>query len=145
MKFFFKTFGNLCKKDYLCAREQKFGTMELSDIDKMVLAQCTPLEKQCIYQAVRAAMLSDGDTGNSELRLLDEVAEVMGLTAEECEQSRSMSKEKLTGVVRDMSYFKRLSTGKLMTQMVYADDIVTQREQLFIQHIFDQFNIPVAD
>ena len=119
--------------------------MELSDIDKMVLAQCTLLEKQCIYQAVRAAMLSDGDSGSSELHLLDEVAETMGLTAEEREQSRSMDKDKLTGVIRDMNYFKRLSTGKLMTQMVYADDVVTQREQLFIQHIFDQFNIPVAD
>jgi uncharacterized tellurite resistance protein B-like protein len=32
-----------------------------------------------------------------------------------------------------------------MIDMVYADGFVTQREQLFIQHIFDQFNIPVAD
>lgn len=119
--------------------------MELSDLDKMVLTQCTLMEKQCIFQAVRAAMLSDGDTGDKELRLLEEMTEMIGLTAEECESSRAIEKEKLIGVIRDMSYFKRLSTGKLMIQMVYADDIVTQREQLFIQHIFDQFNIPVAD
>jgi len=119
--------------------------MILSDVDKMVLAQCTPMEKECIYQAVRAAMLSDGDTGDKELQLLEEVADIMGLTAEARESSRTIEKEKLRSVIRDMSYFKRLSTGKLMTQMVYADNVVTQREQLFIQHIFDQFNIPVAD
>ena len=114
-------------------------------MEKNVIAQCTPLEKQCIYQAVRATMMSDGDTDETELTLLDEVAALLGLSAEERESSKTIEKERLVSTIRDMNYFKRLSTGKLMTKMVYADDIVTQREQLFIQHVFDQLNIPVAD
>ena len=119
--------------------------MEFSELEKTVLAQCTPLEKECIYQAVRATMMSDGESDDSELELLGKVQEAIGLTDEEVETSRGIEKDRLVSIIRNMNYFKRLTTGKLMTQMVYADDIVTQREQLFIQHVFDQFNIPVAD
>ena len=114
-------------------------------MEKTVLAQCTLQEKECIYQAVRATMMSDGETDATELTVLEEVASLLGLTAEERESSKTIDKELLVTTIRDMYYFKRLSTGKLMTMMVYADDIVTQREQLFIQHVFEQFNIPVAD
>lgn len=119
--------------------------MVFSELEKMVFAQCTSLEKECIYQAVRATMMSDGETDDSELELLEKVKEAIGLTDEEVEASKGIEKARLISIIRNMNYFKRLTTGKLMTQMVYADDIVTQREQLFIQHIFDQFNIPVAD
>ena len=119
--------------------------MELSDLEKTVLAQCTLHEKECIYQAVRATMMSDGDSVEPELTLLNEVAGLLGLSNDECLSSKTIEKGQLVATIRDMNYFKRLITGKLMTKMVYADDVVTQREQLFIQHIFDQFNIPVAD
>lgn len=119
--------------------------MELSDLERTVLTQCTLQEKECIFQAVRATMNSDGETGAREQKLLEEVKAALGLTDEEAEASKALDKQTLIPIVRNMNYFKRLCTGKLMTQMVYADDVVTQSEQLFILNVFDQFNIPVAD
>ena len=77
--------------------------------------------------------------------LLRDLEQAMGLTAEEYDTSKGLDKDVIIATIRNMNYFKRLITGKLMVDMVYADGFVTQREQLFIQHIFDQFNIPVAD
>lgn len=119
--------------------------MEFTDLHHTVFAQCDTHEKQCIYQAVRAAMLSDHDTARREEYLLRDLEQAMGLTAEEYETSKGLDKDVIIATIRNMNYFKRLITGKLMVDMVYADGFVTQREQLFIQHIFDQFNIPVAD
>jgi len=111
----------------------------------MALSQCSQQERECIYQAVRATMMSDGDSAEPEQGLLDEMAAMLALGEQEREQSKGIERSVLVSTIHDMNYFKRLATGKLMTQMVYADGIITQREQLFIQHVFDQFNIPVAD
>ncbi|MBR1415871.1 MAG: hypothetical protein IJ570_08430 [Prevotella sp.] len=119
--------------------------MELSDFERAALAQCTPQEKECIFQAVSAAMTSDGESGAREKKLLEEVKAELALTDEEVEAAKALDKQTMIVTIRNMNYFKRLSTGKLLTQMAYADNIVTQSEQLFILNVFDQFNIPVAD
>ncbi len=119
--------------------------MELTDLDKLALAQYTVHEKQCIYQAIYAAMLSDGDTGSSELSLLNEMVNMFGLKQEELDESRSLDTQELTRDIRDMNYLKRLHVGVLMKRMVMADAVVTQREKMFIQHFYEKFNIPAED
>lgn len=119
--------------------------MELTDLDKLALAQYTVHEKQCIYQAIYAAMLSDGDTGSSELSLLNEMVNMFGLKQEELDESRSLDTQELTRYIRDMNYLKRLHVGVLMKRMVMADAVVTQREKMFIQHFYEKFNIPAKD
>lgn len=119
--------------------------MELTDLDKLALAQYTVHEKQCIYQAIYAAMLSDGDTGSSELSLLNEMVNMFGLKQEELDESRSLDTQELTRYIRDMNYLKRLHVGVLMKRMVMADAVVTQREKMFIQHFYEKFNIPAED
>lgn len=119
--------------------------MELTDLDKLALAQYTVHEKQCIYQAIYAAMLSDGDTGSNELSLLNEMVNMFGLKQEELDESRSLDTQELTRDIRDMNYLKRLHVGVLMKRMVMADAVVTQREKMFIQHFYEKFNIPAED
>jgi uncharacterized tellurite resistance protein B-like protein len=119
--------------------------MELTDLDKLALAQYTTHEKQCIYQAIYAAMLSDGDTGNSELALMNEMVNMFGLTQEELDESKALVPAELTRDIRDMNYLKRLHVGVLLKRMVMADAVVTQREKMFIQHFYEKFNIPAED
>ena len=133
------------RRKALTLLEIKNVKMELSDFERAALAQCTPQEKECIFQAVSAAMTSDGESGAREKKLLEEVKAELALTDEEVEAAKALDKQTMIVTIRNMNYFKRLSTGKLLTQMVYADNIVTQSEQLFILNVFDQFNIPVAD
>ena len=119
--------------------------MELTDLDKLALAQYTTHEKQCIYQAIYAAMLSDGDIGNSELALMNKMVDMFGLTQEELDESRTLAPADLTRDLRDMNYLKRLHVGVLLKRMVMADAVVTQREKMFIQHFYEKFNIPAED
>ncbi len=119
--------------------------MEITDLDKLALAQYTVHEKQCIYQAIYAAMLSDGDTGSSELALMNKMVDMFGLTQEELDESKALVPAELTRDIRDMNYLKRLHVGVLLKRMVMADAVVTQREKMFIQHFYEKFNIPAED
>lgn len=119
--------------------------MEIIDLDKLALAQYTVHEKQCIYQAIYAAMLSDGDTGSSELALMNKMVDMFGLTQEELDESKTLDPRDLTRDIRDMNYLKRLHVGVLLKRMVMADAVVTQREKMFIQHFYEKFNIPAED
>lgn len=119
--------------------------MEITDLDKLALAQYTVHEKQCIYQAIYAAMLSDGDTGSSELALMNKMVDMFGLTQEELDESKTLDPRDLTRDIRDMNYLKRLHVGVLLKRMVMADAVVTQREKMFIQHFYEKFNIPAED
>lgn len=119
--------------------------MEITDLDKLALAQYTVHEKQCIYQAIYAAMLSDGDTGSSELALMNKMVDMFGLTQEELDESKTLDPCDLTRDIRDMNYLKRLHVGVLLKRMVMADAVVTQREKMFIQHFYEKFNIPAED
>ena len=122
--------------------------MELTDLDKLALAQYTVHEKQCIYQAIYAAMLSDDAWRSAmleKIRNLNEMVYMFGLKQEELDESRSLDTQELTRDIRDMNYLKRLHVGVLMKRMVMADAVVTQREKMFIQHFYEKFNIPAED
>ena len=111
----------------------------------MILSQYTSLEKECIYQVVCAAMIADGERDPRELRLVEEIVDVIGLTPQEREASRKLDEPSITRVIRSMDDLKRIYVGKFMAQMVLADGVVTEREEMFIRYAFARLNIPEVD
>ena len=116
--------------------------MELSIFDKMALSQFSSLEKECIYQVVCAAMIVDGEKDPRELQLLDDIVHIIGLNQSEIVASRSLDEATMSRIIRNMEEFKRMYVGKFIAQMLFVDEKVTQREQMFFDYLVNRLNLP---
>lgn len=116
--------------------------MYLSAIDKMVLSQYSSIEKESIYQVVCAAMIIDGERDPRELRLVEEIADIIGLTPQERNASRQLDEPTMTRTIQNMSDIQRAYVAKFIAQMILADGKVTDREELFFNILVNKFNLP---
>ena len=116
--------------------------MHLSAIDRMVLSQYSPIEKESIYQVVCAAMVIDGERDPRELRLVEEIVGIIGLTPLEREDSRRLDEPTMTRTIQNMSVIKRAYVAKLIAQMILADGKVAEREELLFNFFISKFNLP---
>ena len=111
----------------------------------MACSQFTSLEKQSIYQAVCGAMICDGDRDPREIRVVEEVVNIIGLTQNERVASRQLDKQAITTCIRNMSDLQRIYVGKFIAQIILADGKVTPSEHIFFNHIAQKFNLPNLD
>jgi len=119
--------------------------MDLSVFDRMILSQYSSLEKESIYQVVCAAMSIDGERDPREIRLVNEIVDIIGLTDAERVASRSLDEPTMSQAIRNMPDIKRVYVGKFIAQMLLADGKVTDREQFFFDYLFKHLNLPEVD
>jgi uncharacterized tellurite resistance protein B-like protein len=119
--------------------------MNLTSLDRMILSQYSSLEKESIYQIVCAAMSIDGERDPREIRVVNEIVDVIGLTESEREASRRLDEPTMSQAIRSMNEIKRAYVGKFIAQVILADGKVTQREQFFFDYLFQHLNLPEMD
>ena len=116
--------------------------MNLSPLDKLTVSSYTSLEKQSIFQLLSAAMAIDGERHPLERQVIEDVVHEIGLTSSERESSRSLNKETMEGILRNMSDNKKVYLGKFIAQVLLADGKVTPIEDKFAAYIFSTLQIP---
>ena len=119
--------------------------MNLAVLDRMACSQFTSLEKQSIYQAVCGAMACDGDRDPREIRVIEEIVDIIGLTQSERVASRQLDEQTMSACIRKMSDLQRIYVGKFIAQIILADGKVTPSEQIFFDYITQKFNLPNMD
>ena len=117
--------------------------MDLTALDKLALRQYTNSEKESVYKIAYATMVSDGHKDPREIKLSDEIAEVIGLSIKEKQIALSKSDEFMEETIARMSELKRFYVGKFMAEMIKADGVIKESEDIFIKRMFKQLNIPV--
>ena len=116
--------------------------MDLTALDKLALRQYTLSEKEALYKIVYETMVSDGHKDLREIKLAEDIAEIIGLSVSEKEISLSKSDDFMEKTISQMSDLKRYYVGKFMAEMIKADGIIKEAEDVFIKRMFKRLNIP---
>ena len=116
--------------------------MDFTALDKLALRQYTISEKEAVYKIAYATMVSDGHKDPREIKLADDIAEVIGLSEAEKHISLSKSDDFMEETISRMSELKRFYVGKFMAEMIKADGVIKEAEDIFIKRMFKRLNIP---
>lgn len=116
--------------------------LNLSFFDEMALSTYSSMEKQSLYQLLCGAMIVDGNRDPREISIINEVKRVMNITPAEIEASRKLTEAVMDNCLRNMDKMKKLYVGKFMAQVILADGVVTQKEELFFNYIRHKLDIP---
>ena len=116
--------------------------MNLSYFDEMALSTFSSLEKQSLYQLLCGAMIVDGVRDPREIAVINEVKQVMRITPYDVETSRKLSEPVMNNCLRSMDTLKKAYVGKFMAQVILADGVVTQKEELFFNYITQKLDLP---
>ncbi|MCR4853323.1 MAG: TerB family tellurite resistance protein [Prevotella sp.] len=119
--------------------------MDLSIYDKMALSQFSSLEKESLYQVVCAAMMVDGVKDPREVKLVEEIVNIIGLSPSERAASRQLDEPTMSRTIRNMSELKRAYVAKFIAQMILVDGKIAPIEEKFFYYICDSLNLPHAD
>lgn len=116
--------------------------MDLTALDKLALHQYSISEKEAVYKISYATMVSDGHKDPREIKLADDVADIIGLSYEEKQGALSKSEVFMEETITAMSEMKRFYIGRFMAEMIKVDGIIKESEELFIKRMFKLLNIP---
>lgn len=119
--------------------------MNFNYFDRVALSTFTSLEKQSLYQLLCGAMMIDGNRDSREIAIINEVNQVIGITAADVEASRKLSEPTMTGCLRNMDTMKKAYVGKFMAQVILADGVITQREEQFFYFMKQRLGLPDID
>lgn len=119
--------------------------MDLSYFDKIALSGFTPIEKQSLYQLLCGAMMIDGKRDSREIAIINEVNQIMGITVADVEASRRLSESTMINSLRNMDTVKKAYVGKFIAQIVLADGVITDKEELFFYFMRDKLGLPEVD
>ena len=111
----------------------------------MILSQYSSIEKESIYQVVCTAMIIDGERNPREIKLINEIADTIGLSGAEREASRHLDQQTMTRAIRNMNDLQRAYVAKFIAQVILADGIVTEREEKFFFYICKELNLPYEE
>lgn len=116
--------------------------MDLNYFDRMALSAFTSLEKQSLYQLLCGAMIVDGNRDTREIALINEIKNIVGITTADIETSRCLTETTMTNCLRNMDTLKKAYVGKFVAQMVLADGVITQKEEMFFYYIKEKLGLP---
>ena len=116
--------------------------MDLTALDKLALSQYTISQKEAVYKIAYATMVSDGHKDPREIKLADDIAEIIGLSNEDKQMALSKSEAFVEETITGMSELKKFYVGKFMAEMIKADGIIKESEDKFIKSMFKRLNIP---
>ena len=119
--------------------------MDLNYFDRMALAAFTTLEKQSLYQLLCGVMIVDGNRDSSEVALINEINRIVGITTADVEASRRLSEPTMTNCLRNMDTLKKAYVGKFIAQMVLADGVITQKEEMLFYYLKEKLGLPDVD
>ncbi|MDY2641770.1 MAG: hypothetical protein SOW01_05275 [Mediterranea sp.] len=119
--------------------------MNFNYFDRVALSTFTSLEKQSLYQLLCGAMMIDGNRDSREIAIINEVNQVIGITAADVEASRKLSETTMNGCLRNMDTMKKAYVGKFMAQVILADGVITQREEQFFYFMKQRLGLPDID
>ena len=119
--------------------------MDLSYFDKMALSTFNSLEKQSLYQLLCGAMMIDGKRDSREIAIINEVNQIMKITVADVEASRNLSESTMVNCLRNMDTLKKAYVGKLVAQIIIADEVITPREEQFFFYIRQRLDLPEVD
>ena len=116
--------------------------MDFTALDKMVLSQYSSIEKKCIYRVVFASMTIDDESDAKELRILEKIADILGLSQEERDTSERLPDPTIVETIQEMSEVKRAYVARFLAEMILADGKVTGSEQDFFHVLLEHLNLP---
>lgn len=116
--------------------------MDLTALDRLALRQYTLEERQAVYKIVYATMISDGHKDPREVNLANDIADFIGLSEEEKQDALSKSDDLMEETIAKMSDVKRFYVGKFMAEMIEADGIIKETEEVFVKNMFNRLKIP---
>lgn len=106
-----------------------------------LLKTFTPLERQATYQIMCSVMIVDNNIDPREKQVVAEISSLMGLTRADIVASRSLSRETMTRIVRNMPEEKRFLVARAMSTVALADGKVLDIEEKFVQHMAKELNL----
>ncbi len=87
-------------------------------------------------------MKIDGHQDPREEKIVEEVVEVIGLTSGERQASRTLTEPTMTNALRSMDVLKKCYLAKFIAQIVLADGVIDERENMFVNYYFAKLDIP---
>lgn len=119
--------------------------MDLSSYDNMALATFTALERESLFQLLCGAMTIDGNRDSREIAVINEVNQVMNITVADVEESRRLTEPVMSNCLRGMDTLKKVYVAKFMAQVILADGVVTQKEEMFFNYMKERLGLPDID
>ena len=128
--------------EYLIFITKNTFMMELSPMDKTVIPGLfSPQEKQSLYQVMCAVRQIGSHHMSQKLEHIQEVMAITGITSQDQVQSRTMSQQQMTGILKRMTDIKKLYFAKFVSITGLIGGI-SEKETMFINWLYSEINVP---
>ena len=116
--------------------------MELSQMDQMVIPGLfSPKEKQSLYQVMCAVRQIGNHHMDQKESHIKQVMSVVGITANDQMQSRSLTQPQMTSILKAMEDIKKLYFAKFVSITALIGG-VSEKEEIFINWLYSDINVP---
>lgn len=116
--------------------------MELSPMDKMIIPGLfSPQEKQSLYQVMCAVRQIGNHHMMQKENHIHEVMAIVGITSNDQIQSRTLTQQQMTGILKRMEDGKKLYFAKFVSITGLIGGI-SGKETMFINWLYSEINVP---
>ncbi|MDN0051753.1 hypothetical protein QVN91_01985 [Bacteroides caecigallinarum] len=116
--------------------------MELSPMDRMILPNLfESKERQALYQLICGVRLIGKHHMVEKENYIYDVTQVVGISSQDKEKSRSLTREEMVMTMKNMEDIKKLYLAKFASKVALIGGI-SQQETIFLNMLYKEIEVP---